>query len=80
MVIPKGSITLLKTAADHCNESVIERLNHVLERAKAGEVVAVGIAYVLHSGAISTTWSSSEPAAPLLGAIALLQHEFISSD
>jgi hypothetical protein len=79
MVTPQGSVTSLKTITQACNEDVIARLERVLERARAGEIVAVGIAIVANNGAIGRTWSRCDPAGPLIGACALLQHDLISS-
>ena len=74
------TVTPLKTVPKTCNEDVVKTLEEALERAKIGEVVAVGIAVVLDGGAIARSWSRCDPAGPLIGAVAFLQHDLISMD
>ena len=51
---------------------LIETIERVLEKAKAGEVSSVAIAVVYRDGATSTTWSTPPSFATLLGAVAHL--------
>lgn len=72
------TVTPLKTVPKECNEDAVRVLEEVLARAKSGEVVTVGIAAVFQDGAIARSWSRCDPAGPLIGAAALLQHDLIS--
>lgn len=55
-------------------EGIVETLEEVLERAKAGEVSSVAIAYVLRDGAVCSTWSAPPCFGTLLGAVHRLAH------
>ena len=72
-------VVALKTVAKTCNEDVIARLEEALKRARAGEIVAVGIAAVLNDGGITRAWSKCNPCGPLIGAVAFLQHDLIDA-
>lgn len=56
-----------------CIASVIETLEHVLAQARAGKVVAVGVALVRPNMAINHCRSLTDSLGTLLGAMALLQ-------
>ena len=59
---------------------IVERLEHFLQRAKAGELKGMALAYVTTDDAIGTSWSRSEAAGTLMGAVALLQHRLCRDD
>jgi len=68
------TVTQLKTV----NEDVVLRLEQAIERARAGKTVGVAIAEVLNDGGITRSWSWCDPVGPLIGAVALLQHDLTS--
>jgi hypothetical protein len=70
-------VVALKTVAKTCNEDVIAKLEEALERARAGEIVAIAIAAVLDDGGIAGAWSKCNPCGPLIGAVACLQHNLV---
>lgn len=59
------------------NETVIEMLETMLERAKAGEVQAIALATVEHDDATGTSFCYENHFARLIGAVAMLQHRII---
>lgn len=61
------------------NESAIELLQEWLDAAKAGEVVAVGLAGVRYDGATRTQYSETANAGTLIGACARLQYRMIAA-
>lgn len=42
----------------------------------AGNVASLAVAYVDREGRMNTVWTEARPAGSLLGAIALLQHQY----
>ncbi len=73
-----AQLTVLKTLADEDRESVVSVLEEALEAAKDGRYQAIAIACVGHDGTLFTEWSTVSNAGPVIGAISLLQHNFIS--
>ena len=76
---PTPVVALAPAAKPLCNQDAIDRLEEALKQAKAGELIAVAIAAVTSTGAITRAWSSCELVGPLIGAVANLQHELIDS-
>lgn len=61
------------------NRSVIETLETALEQARAGDIRSIAIAVVRPSGSCNAAWSDcNDVAAPLVGAVALLQKRLIN--
>jgi hypothetical protein len=63
----------------HINEDVVAALEHYLEKAKAGEIIAVGIAAVMNTGDMYTTVCKSDCYPALLGAISMLQNRALNN-
>lgn len=55
-------------------ESVVAKLEHVLAKAKAGELSSVAIAYVYRDGSIGRNWSDLPSYPTMLGSLARLMH------
>lgn len=60
------------------NDDLIEQLEELLSRAQAGTITAMGMAFVNIDGSISTRWSGGDQVVPMIAAISMLQHEFLS--
>lgn len=56
------------------NAEVIERLEELLERARAGDIVSIAMGYVHADGATSLGWAGNATAA-LLGALSRVTHQ-----
>lgn len=68
------TVVELKTRPAVVVASVIERLEEVLERARAGEISAVAIATVYSDGGAGCSWSETDNYWTMLGSISRLQH------
>jgi hypothetical protein len=64
----------IKTRPAAIHESVVDRLEEALERARAGEVASVALAFVSSDGSTWCSWSETDDFARQLGSIARLQH------
>lgn len=60
------------------NDDLVEQLEELLERARAGSITAMGMAFVNIDGSISTRWSGGDQSIPMIAAVSMLQHEFLS--
>lgn len=60
------------------NDGLIEDLEELLARAKAGSITAMGMAFVNVDGTVSTRWSGGDQSIPMIAAISMLQHEFLT--
>ena len=60
------------------NSELVRQLEEMLERAKAGYITAMGMAYVNSDGSIATRWSGGDQAVPMMAAVSMLQHEFFA--
>lgn len=67
-----------KPASIAGNLDLIDQLEELLERAKAGNITAMGFAFVNVDGSISTRWSGGDQTIPMIAAISRLQHEFLT--
>ncbi len=74
-----AEIRALKTLTDEDKASVIEVLEDALAAAKDGRLQSIALAGVRPDGAVITKWSANSNSAPIIGAIAYLQHDFIRS-
>lgn len=74
-----ANLHILETEQDLDRKSVIEVLEAALQDAKDGNVRGVALAVVRPDLALNTSWSDSSAAAPLIGAVALLQKRIIES-
>lgn len=54
-------------------ESVVERLEEVLEKAYAGEISSVAIAVVYRDGSTGSAWSRMPSVSTMIGAVARMQ-------
>lgn len=72
-------LRVIESAQEIEKKSVIETLEAALEEAKAGKIRGVAIAVVRPDMALNTSWSDSDAAAPLVGAVALLQKRIVQS-
>ena len=68
------SIVELKTRPAKINESVISRLEWVLEQARTGKVLSVAIALVNDEGETNCAWSATDDVLKLLASVARMQH------
>lgn len=59
------------------NADLIDQLEELIARAKAGTVTAMGMAFVNSDGSISTRWSGGDQTVPMIAAITMLQHDFL---
>lgn len=58
------------------NADAVALLEQVLEEARAGIITSVALAYVRNDSTASGTWSSTDHAPALLGAISRLHHAY----
>ena len=61
------------------NPDLIEQLEELLERARAGSITAMGMAFVNVDGSISTRWSGGDQSIPMIAAVSMLKHEFLTA-
>jgi len=61
---------------DAVNHSVVEILEKYLNQARRGEITGLAAAIVRPNHTVATFWSSTEQGHAVLGAIAVLQHEY----
>jgi hypothetical protein len=74
-----NNVRVINTTVEQDRASVIETLEDALEDAKAGNIRSVAIAVVRPDLALNACWSDSDSAAPLIGAVALLQKRLIEA-
>lgn len=60
------------------NADLVDQLEELLARAQAGHITAMAMAFVNIDGSISTRWSGGEQTIPMVAAISMLQHEFLT--
>lgn len=60
------------------NDDLVEQLEELLERARAGLITAMGMAFVNADGSIATRWSGGDQTIPMIAAVSMLQHEFLT--
>lgn len=60
------------------NDDLVEQLEELIARARAGSITAMGMAYVNADGSIATCWSGGDQAVPMMAAVSMLQHEFLT--
>jgi len=60
------------------NDDLVEQLEELIARARAGSITAMGMAYVNADGSIATRWSGGDQAVPMIAAVSMLQHEFLT--
>lgn len=56
------------------NPGVVEALEDILARAKAGDLSSVAIAVVYRDGSTGDAWSEPASIGTLIGAVTILQH------
>lgn len=61
------------------NADLVEKLEGLLARAQAGSITAMGMAFVNSDGSIATVWSGGDQAVPMIAAVSMLQHDFLSA-
>lgn len=66
---------LVPLPAEPLGESIVERLEEALERAREGKLSSVALALVYRSGEVSHSWSELPSRPLMLGAIARLAHK-----
>ena len=74
-----AGLRVIENAQEIERKSVIETLEAALAEAIAGKIRGVAIAVLRPDMAMNATWSDSDAAAPLVGAVALLQKRIVSS-
>lgn len=57
---------------------LVDMLEELLARAKAGSITAMGVAFVNADGSVSTRWEGGDQTVPMIAAISMLQHEFLT--
>ena len=60
------------------NPDLVEQLEELLARAKSGSITAMGMAFVNSDGSIATRWSGGDQSVPMIAAVSMLQHEFLT--
>jgi hypothetical protein len=65
-------------ASAEYNADLVDQLEELIERARAGTITAMGMAFVNSDGSISTRWSGGDQAVPMIAAVSMLQHEFLT--
>ena len=60
------------------NPDLVDQLEELLERARAGSITAMGMAFVNADGSVSTRWSGGDQSIPMVAAISMLHHEFMT--
>lgn len=73
------SVVELKTRPLEIAETVVERLEVALDKAKAGKISAIAIAIVTEDGAANCSWSETDSVGILLGSIVRMQHRLCLS-
>lgn len=61
------------------NADLVDQLEELLVRARAGSITAMGMAFVKADGSISTRWSGGDQSIPMIAAISMLHHEFLTA-
>ena len=69
-----GNIVELKSRAAIVHDSVVKRLEELLEQARRGDLVMVAVAGVNADDELVQSWSESYDFGRMLGSIARLQH------
>ena len=72
-------LRVIENAQEIEKRSVIETLEAALDEAKEGKIRGVAIAVVRPDMALNTSWADSDAAAPVIGAVALLQKRIVQS-
>ena len=60
------------------NADLVDQLEELLARARAGSITAMGMAFVNADGSIATRWSGGDQSIPMIAAVSMLQHEFLT--
>ena len=60
------------------NTDLVEQLEELLERAKSGSITAMGMAIVNSDGSVGTRWSGGDLTIPMIAAISMLHHQFLT--
>ena len=60
------------------NPDLVEQLEELIARAKAGSITAMGMAFVNADGSLATRWSGGDQTVPMIAAVSMLQHEFLN--
>ena len=60
------------------NADLVEQLEELLERAKAGSITAMGMALVNSDGSVGTRWSGGDLTIPMIAAVSMLHHRFLT--
>ena len=60
------------------NADLVSQLEELLERARSGQITAMGMAYVNADGSVATRWSGGDQGVPMMAAVSMLQHEFLA--
>lgn len=74
-----AELRAIKTRKQRCDEDVVEKLEYLLREARAGEIVAIGVAAVYRDKSIGTTFGKNMDAGRLLGAVTRLSHRISSA-
>jgi hypothetical protein len=75
----ENNIHLVRTVKTEIDESVIEVLDALMNDAKEGKIVAIAAAVIRPDGCMNCTYSQTDNAAYLLGAIQLLSSRILKS-
>lgn len=60
------------------NPDLVEQLEELLGRARSGSITAMAMAFVNADGSVSTRWSGGDQTIPMVAAISMLHHEFLT--
>lgn len=61
------------------NIDLVEQLEELLARARDGSITAMGMAFVNADGSISTRWSGGDQSIPMIAAVSMLHHGFLTA-
>jgi len=60
------------------NPDLVDQLEELLHRARAGSITAMGMAVVNIDGSVATRWSGGDQTIPMVAAISMLHYEFLN--
>jgi hypothetical protein len=73
------NVHLVRTAKTEIDESVMGVLDELMKEAKEGRLAAIAVAVIRPDGCMNSTFSNSDKAAMLLGAVQLLSSRLLAS-
>ena len=62
------------------DKNLVQQIEELLNEAKNGDLKSLAIAGVYHDSRFATSWVNSDDTLLMVGAIGVLQHEFIEAE